>query len=65
MPEVSVHNATFVTVVGDIKFGRQGDWAQSRVLQTQFQNIKGNTVDQFKDLSVEVIVAPASTDQEM
>jgi branched-chain amino acid transport system substrate-binding protein len=54
-----IHTATFATVVGDIKFGRLGDWAQSRVLQVQFQNVTGNSIDQFKNLSVEVIVAPA------
>jgi branched-chain amino acid transport system substrate-binding protein len=50
---------TFKTVVGDVKFGRQGEWAQSRVLQVQFQNIKGNDVAQFKDISTQVVVAPS------
>jgi branched-chain amino acid transport system substrate-binding protein len=50
---------TFKTVVGDVKFGARGEWAQSRVLQVQFQNIKGNDVTQFKDISTQVVVAPA------
>jgi branched-chain amino acid transport system substrate-binding protein len=50
---------TFKTVVGDVKFGAKGEWAQSRVLQVQFQNIKGNDVAQFKDISTQVVVAPA------
>jgi branched-chain amino acid transport system substrate-binding protein len=50
---------TFKTVVGDVKFGAKGEWAQSRVLQVQFQNIKGNDVVQFKDISTQVVVAPA------
>jgi branched-chain amino acid transport system substrate-binding protein len=54
-----IRNATFKTVVGDVKFGKGGEWAQSRVLQVQFQSIKGNGVDQFKDVSVQAIVAPA------
>ena len=54
-----ISSATFNTVVGDVKFGRQGEWAQSRVLEVQFQNIKGNGIDQFKDVSVQAIVAPA------
>jgi branched-chain amino acid transport system substrate-binding protein len=50
---------TFKTVVGDVKFGAQGEWAQSRVLQVQFQNVKGNDVGQFKDISTQVVVSPA------
>src|SRR5262249_39021232 len=51
---------TFKTVVGDVKFGQGGEWAQSRVLQVQFQNVKGNDVGQFKDISTQVVVAPAA-----
>ena len=54
-----MHKATFKTVLGDVKFGADGEWAQSRVLQVQFQNIKGNGVEQFKDVSAQAIVAPA------
>ena len=50
---------TFKTVVGDVKFGAKGEWAQSRVLQVQFQNVKGNDVDQFRDISTQVVVDPA------
>jgi len=49
---------TFKTVVGDVKFGAKGEWAQSRVLQVQFQKVKGNDVGQFKDTSTQVVVAP-------
>src|ERR1700745_1088699 len=42
---------TFSTVVGDVKFGAKGEWAESRVLQVQFQHVKGNDVAQFKDIS--------------
>ena len=50
---------SFTTVVGDVKFGLKGEWAQSRVLQVQYQNIKGHDVAQFKDMSTQVVVAPA------
>jgi branched-chain amino acid transport system substrate-binding protein len=53
-----VRGNTFKTVVGDVKFGAKGEWAESRVLQVQFQNIKGNDVGQFKDISTQVVVAP-------
>jgi branched-chain amino acid transport system substrate-binding protein len=54
-----IRDATFKTVVGDVKFGPDGEWAQARVLLVQFQNIKGNGVDQFKDVSAQTILAPA------
>ena len=50
---------TFKTVVGDVKFGDKGEWAESRVLQVQFQHVKGNDVGQFKDISTQVVVSPA------
>jgi len=49
---------TFKTVLGDTKFGKGGEWAQSRVLQVQFQNVKGGDMAQFKDMSTQVVVDP-------
>jgi branched-chain amino acid transport system substrate-binding protein len=49
---------SFSTVVGDIKFGKDGEWAKSRVFFTQFQHVTGNSMDQFKDTTHEVIVWP-------
>jgi branched-chain amino acid transport system substrate-binding protein len=50
---------TFKTVVGDVKFGKQGEWATERTLAAQFQNIKGSTVDDFRDPNkTEVILYP-------
>jgi branched-chain amino acid transport system substrate-binding protein len=54
-----IRGNTFKTVVGDVKFGAKGEWAESRVLQVQFQHIKGNDVGQFKDISTQVVVSPA------
>jgi branched-chain amino acid transport system substrate-binding protein len=51
---------TIKTIVGDVKFGDKGEWAESRVLQVQFQNVKGNDVGQFKDISTQVVVSPAA-----
>ena len=53
-----IRATTFKTVLGDVKFGAKGEWAQSRVLQVQFQNVKGSDVAQFKDISTQVVVAP-------
>ena len=54
-----LHANTFKTVVGDIKFDDKGELAIGRTIQTQFQGIKGNDLDQFRNISTQVIVAPA------
>jgi branched-chain amino acid transport system substrate-binding protein len=53
-----MHKATFKTVVGDVKFGPLGEWAKERTLAAEFQNIKSNSIDQFRDLKTEVIIYP-------
>jgi branched-chain amino acid transport system substrate-binding protein len=53
-----IRKTPFKTVVGDVSFGPLGEWAQERTLAAQFQNIKGNGVDQFRDPSTETIVYP-------
>ena len=53
-----MHSHTFSTVVGDIKFGKDGEWAKSRVFFTQFQHVTANSMDQFRDTTHEVIVWP-------
>ena len=53
-----MHKATFKTVVGDITFGKEGEWTEDRMLSAQFQNIKSNSVDEFRDLKTEVVIYP-------
>ena len=48
----------FNTIVGEITFGTDGEWTKSRVVFTQFQHVTGNTLDQFKDTTHEVVVWP-------
>src|SRR5262249_33665309 len=50
---------SFKTVVGEVKFGKDGEWAQSRVLQGQFQNVKATAVVQFKAISTQVGLTPS------
>ncbi|MGE2730428.1 amino acid ABC transporter substrate-binding protein [Mycolicibacterium vaccae] len=50
--------ATFRTVMGDVRFGAKGEWAHPRVLQVQFRGISGHDADQFRDRSRQVVVAP-------
>jgi branched-chain amino acid transport system substrate-binding protein len=53
-----IRSHDFHTVAGDIKFGPNGEWSDARVLEVQFQNVKGNSVDQFNDPKVEVVLYP-------
>ncbi len=53
-----MHKTMFKTVVGDVKFAALGVWAQERTLAAQFQNIKGNSIDEFRDLKTEAIIYP-------
>ncbi|HEX4170968.1 MAG TPA: amino acid ABC transporter substrate-binding protein [Acetobacteraceae bacterium] len=51
---------TFKTVVGNVKFGPSGEWAEARVMEVQFQNVKANDLEQFKDPKSEVVLWPPS-----
>jgi branched-chain amino acid transport system substrate-binding protein len=51
-----IRAAVVKTVVGDVRFGAQGEWAESRVLEVQFQHIKGSDIGQFKDISTQVVL---------
>jgi branched-chain amino acid transport system substrate-binding protein len=50
---------TFKTVLGDVKFGRDGEWAQPRMLQIQFHGVKSNDVEQFRTMNTQTVVTPA------
>lgn len=50
--------ATFHTVMGAIRFGVNGEWAEPRVLQVQFQGISGHEVAQFRNGSRQIVVSP-------
>jgi branched-chain amino acid transport system substrate-binding protein len=48
----------FNTVLGDVRFGKNGEWAESRVLQVQFHDIKGNDVEQFRTMGTQTLLTP-------
>jgi branched-chain amino acid transport system substrate-binding protein len=50
---------TFSTMLGDVKFGSNGEWAQSRMLEIQFHDIKSNDVGQFREMNTQTLLAPA------
>jgi branched-chain amino acid transport system substrate-binding protein len=50
---------TFKTVLGDVRFGAKGEWAESRVLQVQFHDIQGNNVEQFRKMGTQTVLTPS------
>jgi branched-chain amino acid transport system substrate-binding protein len=48
----------FTTVVGKVKFGKNGEWAKGRTLMVQYQKITGNAVDQFRAPGKKVVLYP-------
>jgi branched-chain amino acid transport system substrate-binding protein len=53
-------DSLFKTVVGDVKFGKGGGWSEARVLEVQYQNIKGADLSDFKDARTQAVVWPSS-----
>ncbi|QDM25953.1 ABC transporter substrate-binding protein [Tardiphaga sp. vice304] len=48
----------FPTIMGDIKFGDRGEWAEPRVLLVQYRGVVGNDVEQFKQAGKQLILDP-------
>jgi len=53
-----IHQTTFHTIVGDVKFAENGEWEKSRMLFVQYQGVVGNDVDQFRQAGKQVILYP-------
>ena len=49
---------TFKTIVGDITYGKDGEWAEPRLVWTQFRGIKGNDLTQFESPATEAVLLP-------
>jgi branched-chain amino acid transport system substrate-binding protein len=49
---------SFTTVVGEVTFGKDGEWVKPRAIVTQWQHVSGNDLAQFTDMRHEVIVWP-------
>jgi len=54
-----IRSHSFKTIVGEVAFGKDGEWTKPRVLEVQWQGVKGNSLDDFKDTRSEVILEPA------
>jgi branched-chain amino acid transport system substrate-binding protein len=48
----------FKTVIGDVAYGKDGEWADSRLVWTQFQGIRNGDLAQFMGSSTEVVLLP-------
>jgi branched-chain amino acid transport system substrate-binding protein len=55
-----IHKMTHHTIVGDIRFGPDGEWAESRMFQVQYQKINGNGLEQFEGPGTQVILFPSA-----
>jgi branched-chain amino acid transport system substrate-binding protein len=53
-----MHATTFKTIMGDIKFGPDGEWAEPRILTIQYQGVKGGDLEQFAKPGIQVILDP-------
>lgn len=54
-----IHGHTFKTVAGDIAFAADGEWAKARMVFTQFRNVSGNDINQFRDTTRDAILWPS------
>ena len=56
-----IHANEFTTVVGKVRFGKNGEWKKGRTLTVQWQNIKKqNDLEQFAQPGIRKIMAPAA-----
>jgi branched-chain amino acid transport system substrate-binding protein len=48
----------FSTIVGKIKFGKNGEWTKNRTLMVQYLKIQGNGIDQFRGPGKKIVLWP-------
>ncbi len=53
-----MHSHTFKTVVGDVKFAKNGEWATSRVLFVQFRDVQADNLEQFAGPGKRIVLYP-------
>ena len=54
----TMHQNSFETVVGKVKFAPNGEWDKARVLLVQYQGITDNNVDQFRKEGIQAVLYP-------
>ena len=53
-----IHKSEFDTFVGTVRFAQNGEWAQSRVMMTQYTGIAGNDIEQFRGAGKATVLYP-------
>ncbi len=53
-----MHNTTYDTVVGPVKFGANGEWAKTRTLMVQFRDVQPNDMSQFEGPGKRIVLYP-------
>ncbi len=53
-----MHTHSFSTVVGDVRFNADGEWAKPRYVFSQWQHLTGSGLDQLEDPQHDVVVWP-------
>ena len=53
-----MHTHSFSTVVGEVRFGADGEWAKPRYVFSQWQHLTGNDLGQLEDPKHDVVVWP-------
>jgi branched-chain amino acid transport system substrate-binding protein len=54
-----IGKTTFKTIMGDVKFGKGGEWARGRMLQVQYHDIKSGDLEQFRGMDTQTVLTPA------
>jgi len=53
-----LHKSTIPTIVGDIKYGPNGEWVEGRVLMVQYHDVQGSDLEQWRDDRRQTILYP-------
>ena len=53
-----MHEATFDTAVGKIKFAKNGEWEKDRILYVQYRGIEGSDLDQWRKAGRALVLWP-------
>jgi branched-chain amino acid transport system substrate-binding protein len=55
-----MHKTTFKTIMGDIAFGKDGEWAKGRMMQVQYHGIKqGAGLETWRGMDYQTVLTPA------
>jgi branched-chain amino acid transport system substrate-binding protein len=53
-----IRSHEFNTIVGKVKFGKNGEWAKGRTLMVQYQKVQDNNIEQFRQPGKKPVLYP-------